>query len=163
MFVVNLKLDLKKILIFCVILAAIIAIFVEFNNSYVSSTPSNNSIDVFDYVFNTDNYIELLKNIHDRMDENVNKTVKISGYVFRMTDFKEGYFVVGRNVIVSDDETSLAGFLCYNEDGNSLIENEWIEVTGVIIKGNYNGDIPVLKVNTITKISKPTDSFVRIK
>ena len=45
----------------------------------------------------------------------------------------------------------------------SLEENEWIEVTGRIIKGNYNGEIPVIKVETITKIPAPANMYIEQK
>ena len=44
-----------------------------------------------------------------------------------------------------------------------LAENEWIEITGSIIKGDYNGEIPVIKINTITKIPAPANMYIEKK
>ena len=47
----------------------------------------------YDFVLTEDNYTSILKQIHENIDENIGKTVKMSGFVFRMPDFKEKYFV----------------------------------------------------------------------
>ncbi len=159
MFVVNFKLDFKKIFIVCLILAAIIAIAVEFGYSQNETLNVAKSIDKYDYIFEDGNYTSLLKTIHENIDANVNKTVKITGFVFRMPDFKEDYFVVGRNIIINNEE-SISGILCQSTDASKLADNEWIEVTGIILKGNYNGDMPVLKVGSITKVTAPANTYV---
>lgn len=159
MFVVNIKLNFKKIFIICLIIAALIAIIVEFGYSNRDSISSSKSITNYDYIFDDANYTNFLKTIHENMDANINKTVKITGYVFRMPDFKEDYFVVGRNVI-SGGTDNIAGLLCQSKEATKLTDNEWVEITGVIIKGNYNGDMPVIKVGSITKVTAPANTFV---
>ena len=39
-------------------------------------------------------------------------------------------------------------------------DNCWIEIIGEITKGNYHGEIPVLKITQIDKIAKPEEEFV---
>ena len=161
MFVVNFKLDFKKILFACVIIAAIVATIVEFgtnNTSIVSSNKDNN----YDYTFSEENYTKFLKEIHDNIDANVNKSVKISGFVFKMPDFKDTYFVCGRNTI-SDNEAHVAGIVCKYDDALKLNDNEWVEVTGIITKGDYNGIMPILNVGNITKITAPANTYVEIE
>ena len=55
----------------------------------------------------------------------------------------------------------VAGLMCNFDDASKLIDNEWIELTGVIIEGNYNGNIPIVKVGKIEKITAPANTFVK--
>lgn len=158
MFVVNFKLDFKKILFACVIIAAIVATIVEFGTnktSIVSSNKDNN----YDYTFDEANYTKYLKQIHENIDANVNKSVKITGFVFKMPDFKEDFFVCGRTTI-SKGEENVAGILCKYDDADKLKANEWVEITGIISKGEYNQAMPILKVGNITKITAPANTYV---
>ena len=91
--------------------------------------------------------------------ENVGKTVSISGFVFTMPDFKDSYFVCARNMILSGNE-KVVGFLCNYDEASELLESEWVEVTGVIEKGFYQTDMPIIKVKTIKKITAPENTFV---
>ncbi len=159
MFVVNFKLDFKKILIFCIVVSLIVVTIVEFGSSSRISSVNSNS-DTYDYVITEENYIASLKLIHENIDQNLGKTIKISGYVFRMPDFKDEYFVCGRDTIV-DGQDIVAGILCTCENSNKLLDNEWVEVTGVIIKGEYNGVRPIIKVGNIEKITAPANTFVQ--
>lgn len=158
MFVLNFKLDFKKLFFTCVLIAAIIATIIEFGNnktSIVSSNKDNN----YDYSFTDENYTKYLKDIHENIDANINKSVKITGFVFKMPDFKDTYFVCGRNTI-QDRENKVAGLLCKYDDSTKLVENEWVEVTGIIQKGEYNGQVPILNVGNITKITAPANTYV---
>lgn len=158
MFVVNFKLDFKKIFFACIALAAIIATIIEFGSNNFSISTSQKE-ENYDYILTEENYIETLKNIHENIDINLNKTIKMSGFVFKMPDFKDGYFVCGRNTII-ENENQVAGFLCNHKDSSNFIDNEWIEITGVITKGDYNGEIPIIKIGNITKITAPPNTFV---
>lgn len=158
MFVVNFKLDFKKILLVCFILALLVVTIVEFGTNPETSNVASKTGN-YDYVFTDENFTKTLKDIHSNIDSNIGKTVKISGFVFKMPDFKENYFVCGRNTI-SNNEDTVAGFLCEYTDAKKLIENEWVEITGVIIKGEYNETMPVIKVGNIKKITAPANTFV---
>lgn len=159
MFVVNLKLDFKKILIVCVLVALLAAAIIESGSIKTSSVNSNSDGGSYDYVMDEKNYTKILKDIHENIDMNLGKSVKISGFVFKMPDFKKDYFVCGRNTIVNNEDT-IAGFLCQSEDAKTLNDNDWIEITGVIIKGDYNGSMPIIKVGSIKKIDAPSNTFV---
>lgn len=159
MFVLNIKMNYKKILLACIICALIIASIVEFgiNDTFVLTS---SSIDNFDYDITEKNFISEIKKIHDNIDENIGKTIKVSGFVYTMPDFKEGFFICGRYIDM-DNKTQVAGYLCNYVGEATVQENEWIEVTGSIIKGDYNGEIPVIKVNKITKIPAPANMYVK--
>lgn len=161
MFVVNIKMNYKKIILACVICALIIASIVEFGVKDNFVLTSSN-IDNYDYDITEDNFIKNIEKIHNNIDENIGKTIKVSGFVYTMPDFKEGFFICGR-YIEMDNETQVAGYLCNYVGDATIEENEWIEVTGSIIKGDYNGEIPVIKINTITKIPAPANMFIQKK
>ena len=110
MFVVNFKLDFKKILIFCVVVALFIATIIEFGSKN-SFSLVNSNISNYDYDFNDENYVQNLKTIHENIDENLGKTVHLIGFVYRLDDFKENYIVCGRSV-VAGGEDKIAGILC---------------------------------------------------
>ena len=159
MFVCNFKLNIKKVMIFVAIIAVIIAICLElgvFNKENSNVTIYN---DTFDYNITESNFTNMLKDIHEHIDENVGKTVSISGFVFTMPDFKDSYFVCARNMILSGNE-KVVGFLCNYYEASELLESEWVEVTGVIEKGFYQTDMPIIKVKTIKKITAPENTFV---
>ncbi len=158
MFVLNFKLDFKKVLFGCILIAILIATVIEFRNINTDTVIAKNTT-AYDYILTEENYTEILKEVHENIDQNIGKTVQLSGYVYKMPDFKENFFVCGRDII-QDGENNVAGFLCYDSKGNSLVDNEWIEVTGVISKGDYNGDIPVIKLGSITKITAPANTYV---
>ena len=155
MFVCNLKLNVKKILIISAVIIVMIALFLE-----ISSMLKNESSNSFDYVLDENNFTETLKNVHDNIDANIGKTIKLSGFVFRLPDFRSNYFVCGRNMLL-DDEEKVVGFLCTHNKDIELTDGQWIEVTGTIIKGYYTTDMPVIEIKSINKITAPTNTFVK--
>lgn len=163
MFVVNFKLNFKKILIICLLISIVSAILIEFvasGSNLESATTMKKDESKYDYILTDENYIQLLKEVHENIPGSVNKTVKMSGFVFRMDDFKENIFVCGRNTIVNEEDT-VAGFLCESTDASKLKDSEWIEITGVIKEGTYNTTMPIIQVGSIKKIAAPANTFVK--
>lgn len=159
MFVCNLKVNIKKIMIILAIIIVIVAIALELDVFNTDHDTSNNYENTYDYVITENNFTDMLKSIHENIDQNIGKTVSISGFVFTMPDFKATYFVCGRNMILSGNE-KIVGFLCNYDKATELLESEWVEVTGVIEKGFYQTDMPVIKVKSIKKITAPENTFV---
>ena len=159
MFVCNVKVNVKKIMIWFGVIAVIIAICLElglFGKNEKDVDIYENNID---YIITEKNFTNMLKDIHENIDSNVGKTIKISGFVFTMPDFKDNYFVCGRNMLLSGNE-KVVGFLCDYENAYDLLESEWVEVTGVIEKGFYQTDMPIIQVKVLTKITAPENTFV---
>ncbi len=155
MFVFNMKLNVKKILIISAVIIVIVALFFEIN-----SMLKNDSSTAFDYVLNEENFTETLKSVHDNIDGNVGKSIKLSGFVFRLPDFKSNYFVCGRNMLL-DGEEKVVGFLCTHNQNIELADAEWVEITGTIVKGYYTTDMPVIEIKSIDKITAPANTFVK--
>lgn len=158
MFVLNIKMDYKKILLFCLICGGIIAYIVEFGlNNNIVKTGSNASID---YEITDENFVSTLKMIHENIDENVGKTIKVTGFVYTLPDFNKNFYVCGR-YLEDENTTKVAGYLFKYDGDLTLTENEWIEITGKIINGEYNGKVPVIEVEKIEKVTAPANTYVK--
>lgn len=159
MFVCNVKINIKKVMLIIGIIVVAIAISLELGLFNSNDKKVEIYTDEFNWTITEENFTNILKNIHENIDENVGKSVKISGFVFTMPDFKDNYFVCGRNMILSGNE-KVVGFLCNYEKAYDLLESEWVEVTGIIEKGFYQTDMPVIKVKSLNKITAPENTFV---
>lgn len=158
MFVLNIRMDYKKIIIICIACAVVLAGTIELfsKKDYLEV---NSDIDSFDYTITEENFISTLSYLHNNIEKNVGKNIKVSGFVYTLPDFNDDFFICGRYT-VDENETKVAGYMCNFDNSISLEENEWIEIEGTIIKGNYNGEIPVIQVNKITKIIAPANTYV---
>ena len=63
-------------------------------------------------------------------------------------------------VISSDFQTVVVGFLCEYNKAKEFSDNSWVEITGEIIKGDYHGDMPIIKITEIKNTNKPNDELV---
>lgn len=146
---------LTLLLIFILVLVTY-KIFYGAKNNTEACSPKNN-------VFNiqSQNYTNVLKSVHDDIDNYINMKINFTGYVYRMLDFKDNQFVLARNMIISSDyKYVVVGFLSESDDIKSIKDGAWVNVTGYITKGDYHGDIPILKVTEIKTVDKPNDEFV---
>ena len=57
-------------------------------------------------------------------------------------------------------EDSVAGFMCLSNDAKNFKDNEWVQVTGVIVKGKYVTDMPIIQVGNIKKTEAPKNTFL---
>lgn len=161
MYVLNIKMNYIKLFCFFFAVALVFVGIIEFfSNDKLVLTNSN--IENYDYNVTDDNFISTLEKIHNSIDENIGKTIKVQGFYYTLADFDKNFFICGR-YLVDENVTKVAGFMSLYDGMMSLEENEWVEITGTIIKGNYNGDIPVIKVNTVTKIPAPANMFIEQK
>ncbi|MBR1802420.1 MAG: hypothetical protein IJ777_00360 [Clostridia bacterium] len=110
---------------------------------------------------NTGNYTNVLKAVHDNIDDYVGKKIKFSGYVYRMFDFQENQFVLARDMIISSDfQTVVVGFLCSCHEITNYENGTWVEIEGTITKVDYHGTMPMIQVQSIRTIEKPVDEYV---
>lgn len=167
MFVFNMKLDgnrTSKILIgiLCIIIL-LITFFICYKLIFSSFFKTNDEMLSKDtiYEITAQNYTNVLQNVHNNLDNYVGQKIKFSGYIYRLYDFSNEQFVLARNMIISSDfQTVVVGFLCHSEQANNYEDNTWVEITGTITKGNYNGEIPVIEVNEIQKVDTPSEEYV---
>lgn len=164
MFIYNFKLDHKLILKIAIILMFVAVIFIVgisvfkmFNNQKVNDDipiPEVSNI-------TSENYTNILKSVHDNLDEHIGQKIHFIGYVYRVYDFSDTQFVLARNMVVSSNNQSLVvGFLCDYKNAKQFNDGCWVEITGKITKGDYHGEIPVIEVQEIKACDKPQDETV---
>lgn len=112
---------------------------------------------------NADEYTNILQAVHDDLESYVGLKIKFSGYVYRVLDFEENQFVLGRDMIINSEnnQSVVVGFLCESKEIKRFENDEWIEIVGEITKGKYhNSEIPIIRVTEINKIDMPENIFV---
>ena len=166
MFIYNLKIDGNKlgkiflgILLGIIIIITAIVVYRILGNNFFLTIDDTNSVKVQELTVS--NYTNVLKTVHDNIDDYVGMRVSFSGYIHRMVDFKDNQFVLARDMVISSDlQTVIVGFLCECDDIKQYADKTWIQIEGEIIKGDYHGDMPILKITKIQKIDKPSDEYV---
>lgn len=167
MFIYNIKINGSRCFKIFFTVVTIIILFLFIFGIYKIFNNANNNFRVLDKQkskiinIDSDNYTNVLKTVHEDIDSYVGKEIKCSGYVYRLLDFKDNEFVLARDMIISSDYQSVVvGFLCNLDDCKKYQDNTWVEITGEIIKGDYHGDMPVIKVKEIKQIEKPNKDYV---
>lgn len=164
MFVFNVKINgsktFKTIFLCMVIILLIIlgiVIFRVISGAKSSSNTPQNKVNTI----STTNYTNVLKAVHDNIDSYVGTKIKFTGYVYRVLDLKDTQFVLARDMIISSNYQSvIVGFLCEYDKAKDFQDNTWVEIIGEIVKGNYHGDMPIVKITTINRVNKPNDEYV---
>lgn len=167
MFVFNMKIDGHKASkIFMGVLCVIILCITLFVCYKLLFSPSFKTNDEFDtnqvFELNTQNYTNVLQNVHHHLDNYVGQKIRFSGYVYRLYDFQEDQFVLARNMIISSDfQSVVVGFLCHSSEIRNYPDDTWVEIQGTITKGEYKGEIPIIEIEEIKKIDTPSqDEYV---
>lgn len=168
MFVYNFKVNGKNLFkCFFIIILIIITIIVgvvtfkifhgaSTNKSKSSCLPQNNISTI-----SASNYTNVLKAVHDDIDSYVGLKINFIGYVYRVSDLNENQFVLARDMIISSNrQYVVVGFLSEYANAKDFKDNTWVEVTGEITKGNYHGDMPILKVTDMKETSSPNEEYV---
>ncbi len=168
MFVYNVKINGSKVfkiflacvivIIICILAIICFRIFTGANQASKNSTcmpPSGVS------KISAKNYTNILKTVHENIDDYVGIKINFTGYVYRVLDLTDNQFVLARDMIISSDfQTVIVGFLCEFEKAKDYQDNTWVEVTGEITKGDYHGDMPIIKVTDMKQVDKPNEEFV---
>lgn len=168
MFVKNFKLNSKMIFkIIFVILFILIFIMCIFGVAQMlrskeqTTNPSNNVSKGNINVLTTRNYTNVLKTVHSDLDTYVGKKIQFTGFVYRLYDFSNEQFVLGRQMIVSSDmQAVVVGFLCHLNGADKYKDGSWVEIEGTITKGEYHGAIPVIEIEGIKEVKTPSDEYV---
>ena len=168
MFIYNIKINGSKtfkyffigIVLLVMIIVGIVSIKIfqgAGNSSEISSCLPQNKV----VKLSTANYTNVLKAVHENIDNYVGIEINFTGYIYRVLDLTENQFVLARNMIISSDYQSvIVGFLCDYDGAKDFEDETWVELTGKITKGNYHGDMPIIKVTDIKKVDQPYDEFV---
>ena len=168
MFICNYKVNGSKIFKYfftgIVLLIIAILIFVSIklfvgakNEKNVSSCVPQSNISVI----STKNYTNVLKTVHENIDTYVGIKINFTGYVYRVADLTDTQFILARDMIISSDfQYVIVGFLCEWKNAKDFKDQSWVELTGEITKGDYHGDMPIVKVTEIKNVDKPSEEYV---
>lgn len=181
MFICNFKLNKKKIakfFIFIFIIIALILLAISATKIFGEIKKASNSetTTVSDTIPSPDiaeltneNYTDILKEVHESLDTYIGQKISFTGYVYRVSDLKENQFILARDMIINNkNQTVVVGFLCECENASKYENETWITITGSIQKGDYYGEIPLLKITDIKEtkcpdnplVNPPSDSYV---
>lgn len=168
MFVYNVKINgsktFKYFFIGIVLLVIVIVGVVSFKVFHGASNSSNNSSCLPKgkvSKLSATNYTNVLKTVHENIDDYVGVRINFTGYIYRVLDLNENQFILARNMIISSDfQSMVVGFLCECENSKDFEDETWVELTGEITKGDYHGDMPIVKVTEMKKVHKPNDELV---
>ena len=107
------------------------------------------------------NYTNILKATHENINNYVGVKIHFTGYVYRVLDLKDNQFVLARDMIISSNyQAVVVGFLCEYDKAKNFNDDTWVEITGEITKGDYHGDMPIVKITNIQETNKPSEEYV---
>ncbi len=109
---------------------------------------------------NQQNYTTLLKDIHNNVADYSGEKIKLSGYIYRLPDFQENQFVIARNMMVTETDYRVVGFLCEYHGTASLQTDTWVKAEGMITLSDYHGPMPVIHITKIQNSKMPEDITV---
>ena len=157
---INIKLSkLFKIFFILVIIIMLIFFGISIFKIYNKATETIGISDIIEITAN--NYTNVLKTVHEDIDSYVDKSIHFTGFIYKVYDFSETQFVLARNMIIStDNQAVVVGFLCNCIDITNYPEGSWVDVTGIIKKGDYHGEIPIIEVTEINQVTAPSDEYV---
>lgn len=164
----NFLIKLSVCLISFLFVFLLILLFIKLRNNSNESIKSNisntssklNTSNILK--IDTENYTTFLNDCHENIANYIDKKISISGYVYRMNDFKDNQFVVARTMLINDSKNSVVvGILCDYDKAINYADYDWIELTGTIKEGYYNGKLHCINVEKINKIKPPENSYVK--
>lgn len=166
MFIYNIKMNGTKIykyfLIGVLIFVCILAIVVIFN---LFKTAENETVSPYTSdsirTIETKNYTNILKAVHDNVDDYVGTKFSFTGYVYRVENLNDTQFILARNMIVSSNlDYVVVGFLCNLDNAIDYKDNTWVSITGEITKGDFYGPMPIVNILEIKETEKPAECDV---
>ncbi|MFD5261635.1 TIGR03943 family putative permease subunit [Bacillus wiedmannii] len=90
------------------------------------------------------------------------KEITFSGFIYNDKDVTGDKVVVARyGITCCIADASVWGMIVVGEDVRKLPQETWVKITGLLDETTYKGTLfPLVKVNKVEKINKPTDPYV---
>ncbi|EOZ5989257.1 TIGR03943 family protein [Enterococcus hirae] len=111
-----------------------------------------------------ENYLEVMELIYNYPSEFIGKKISYEGFVYKTPDGeKEDKFLFRFGIIHCVADSGVFGLLTHMPEGTNVKNDEWYKVEGTIQSDYYEPfkrDIPVVEVNTLTKIEAPKNQYV---
>lgn len=123
----------------------------------IQQLEQNTTVKMNDDIFST--YYD---QIHTDINKYKGREIKLTGFVYKEDGLEENQLVLARFLIthcVAD--ASIIGFISELPEASSLEENTWIEATGVLDTGSYNGmDLPIVKITNWKIVDEPKEPYL---
>ncbi|HFC9382825.1 TPA: TIGR03943 family protein [Enterococcus faecium] len=111
-----------------------------------------------------ENYLEVMELIYNYPSEFIGKKISYEGFVYKTPDGeKEDNFLFRFGIIHCVSDSGVFGLLTHMPEGTNVKNDKWYKVEGTIQSDYYEPfkrDIPVVEVNTLTKIEAPKNQYV---
>ena len=136
------------------------------NENYVSESEydekfrllqESDTIQMADDMFST-YYAE----INDNPKSYAGKKIKMSGFVFKEEGFTGNQLVLSRFLITHCiADASIIGFLSEFNGADTIKEDTWVDIEGVLELGSYGGsELPIIKVTSLNVIDEPSEPYI---
>lgn len=168
MFIHNLKLNGKAIfrivftiLFILILIMCAVGIYRIFRNGEKITAEADDMSRNKVNVISARNYTSVLKTVHENLNTYVGMRIRFTGFVYRLYDFSDDQFVLGRQMIISTDmQAVIVGFLCHLNRAEKYQDGSWVEAEGKIVRGDYHGEIPVIEIENIKEVKAPSEEYV---
>lgn len=123
----------------------------------IQQLEQNTTVKMNDDIFST--YYD---QIHTDINKYKGREIKLTGFVYKEDGLEENQLVLSRFLIthcVAD--ASIIGFISELPEASSLKENTWMEATGVLDIGSYNGmELPIIKITNWKIVDEPKEPYL---
>ena len=127
MFICNFKVNKKKlvkffILIASVIVLAMLAIIISKVFTDIQEIEENENLVISDTIpspdvaeLTSENYTDILKEVHEDLETYIGQKISFSGYVYRVPDLNENEFILARDMVINNqNQTVVVRFLMFS-------------------------------------------------
>ncbi|WP_044894885.1 TIGR03943 family putative permease subunit [Bacillus alveayuensis] len=113
-------------------------------------------------VFTRENYLAVLEIIHNNTEHFIGKEVELTGFVYREPDFTKEKAVIARfGISCCVADASVYGMLANGKQLQSIANDEWVKVIGVIKQTNYKGNVfPCIEIKGVNKMKQPDEPYI---
>lgn len=111
---------------------------------------------------NADNHISTINLLEQEPDKFLDKTITLTGFIYREESFDKNRIVVGRfGVSCCVADAGIFGLLVEGEDLSVHPTDSWVQVTGTLSSVDFNGwELPMIKLSSIKSVQKPKQAYV---
>jgi putative membrane protein len=126
---------------------------------YLEGLLNNDKIEVTD-----PEYSKIISTVEMNLEKFVGKEIELTGFVYREPDYKQDQMAISRfTVSCCVADVQVMGTLATGEIAKQLKNDEWVKVTGIIEKGERNGQtLPSIQIKNLEKIEAPSDPYIYI-
>lgn len=107
-------------------------------------------------------YVQTMNVIGQNVNGFKGKEITFLGFIYKDKDVAGNKAVVARyGITCCIADASVWGMIVTGQNVEKIPEETWVKITGLLDETTYKGTVfPLVKVNKIEKINKPTDPYV---